>query len=282
MKNILVPSDFSEQANNAFDAALDISRKSGAQLHLLHVIEPVTSSIGMAMPGTFIDNSMDQLFMTQLMTRSKERVQEFLQDPKYKDLPIVVETAIDRLYPKVEEYVKQHQIDLIVMGTKGSDGLEEVLIGSNAEKIVRHASCPVITVRKAPVPFEIRNIAFATDCKEDHPVMMQLLKSLQHFFDATLHLVTINTPGNFNTDREAKKKQLDFAKRYELRNFTLNIYNETSEDTGIMYFADAINADLIALGTHGRSGFTRLFSNSIAEDLVNHAQRPVLTLHMEH
>jgi nucleotide-binding universal stress UspA family protein len=282
MNKILVPSDFSDQANNAFDLALDLSRKSGAALHLLHVIEPVTSTVGMTMPGTYMDNSMDQVFMMQLLSRSKEKVQQFLEDPKYKGLPVIVETAVDRLSSKVDEYVKEHGIDLIVMGTKGSGGLEEILIGSNAEKIVRHSTCPVITVRTAPIPFEVKNIVFATNCEEDAPAMIHLLKGMQRFFDATLHLVTINTPAHFQTDRDMKKKQLEFAEKCELRNFTLNIYNDSGEESGIIYFADEIHADLIALGTHGRSGLARLLSGSIAEDVVNHAKRPVLTLNMEH
>jgi nucleotide-binding universal stress UspA family protein len=282
MNKILVPSDFSEQANNAFDLALDLSRKSGAALHLLHVVEPVTSTVGMTMPGTYMDNSMDQVFMMQLMTRSKERVQQFLEDPKYQDLPVTVETAVDRLSSKVDEYVKAHGIDLIVMGTKGAGGLEEILIGSNAEKVVRHSTCPVITVRTAPIPFEVKNIAFATNCEEDAPAMINLLKSMQKFFDATLHLVTINTPAHFQTDRDIRKKQREYAEKCGLRNFTLNIYNDSDEERGITYFADDIHADLIALGTHGRSGLARLFSGSIAESVVNHAKRPVLTLNMEH
>jgi nucleotide-binding universal stress UspA family protein len=69
----------------------------------------------------------------------------------------------------------------------------------------------------------------------------------------------------------------DFAKKLKLKNYTLNIFNDLSEEEGIIYFADSIDADLIAMATHGRTGFAHVLAGSIAEDVVSHAKRPVLT-----
>ena len=65
--------------------------------------------------------------------------------------------------------------------------------------------------------------------------------------------------------------------KLQLKNFTLNVFNDVSEEDGIAYFADNINADLIAMATHGRTGFAHVLAGSIAEDVVSHAKRPVLT-----
>jgi nucleotide-binding universal stress UspA family protein len=96
-------------------------------------------------------------------------------------------------------------------------------------------------------------------------------------YDATVHLVRINTPGNFQRDAIVKQYMKDFAKKLMLKNYTVNIFNDFSEEEGIIYFADSINADMIAMATHGRTGFAHVLAGSIAEDVVNHSKRPVLT-----
>jgi hypothetical protein len=88
----------------------------------------------------------------------------------------------------------------------------------------------------------------------------------------------VNTPNHFHTDRHVKSEFAKFEKQYELENYTVNIYNDATEEDGVIYFAEDIGASMIALGTHGRSDLIHLLSGSIAEDLVNHAKIPVWTL----
>ena len=73
----------------------------------------------------------------------------------------------------------------------------------------------------------------------------------------------------------------EFVEKYDLDICTLNIYNDFIEEDGIIYFAQDIDADMIALATHGRSGLMHLLSGSIAEDVVNHAKRPVWTCRLK-
>ena len=73
-----------------------------------------------------------------------------------------------------------------------------------------------------------------------------------------------------------------FAKKLGLKNFTINIFNDITEEEGIIYFAESIDADLIAMATHGRTGFAHVLAGSIAEDVVGHAKRPVLTFVVKH
>ena len=69
----------------------------------------------------------------------------------------------------------------------------------------------------------------------------------------------------------------NFARKLNLENYTMNVFSDRSEEEGILHFASGINADLIAMATHGRTGFAHVLVGSIAEDVVNHAGRPVLT-----
>jgi hypothetical protein len=103
------------------------------------------------------------------------------------------------------------------------------------------------------------------------------LFKLQEIFEAKLHLVKINTPNNFETNRTIFKEMKTFVEKYNISNYSLNVYNDYIEEDGIIYFCEDIGADMIALATHGRTGFMHLLSGSIAEDIVNHAKRPVWT-----
>jgi nucleotide-binding universal stress UspA family protein len=104
-----------------------------------------------------------------------------------------------------------------------------------------------------------------------------VVRATQKLYDATIHLVRINTPGNFQRDVVVKRYMQDYAKKLQLKNFTINVFNDVSEEEGIIYFADSIDADLIAMATHGRTGFAHVLAGSIAEDVVSHSKRPVLT-----
>jgi Universal stress protein family len=100
---------------------------------------------------------------------------------------------------------------------------------------------------------------------------------LQDFFKATLHIVWINTPGNFTSDNVTLVRLKDFAKRFMLKDYTLSVFNDTFEESGVISFAHAIKADMIAMGTHGRRGLNHVMSGSVAEDVVNHIDCPIWT-----
>jgi nucleotide-binding universal stress UspA family protein len=167
--------------------------------------------------------------------------------------------------------------DLVIMGSKGSDGIEEVLIGSNTEKVVRTSHCPVMTIKANTNPEKIKKIVFANDFREGQDELAKRIKNLQEWFDADLYLVMINTPGSFETTRESAARIKYFVNKYEIKHAVAEIYNSDSEESGIVEFAEDIDADLIAMATHGRTGLVHLFTGSIAEDVVNHAKRPVWT-----
>ena len=94
-------------------------------------------------------------------------------------------------------------------------------------------------------------------------------------------MVKINTPANFTTTRHDKKLIEDFISRFDLKNVSTDIFNDSNEVDGIVAYAEDINADLIALGTRQRRGAGHFFTGSIAEDVVNHSKLPVWTFSLE-
>lgn len=283
MKKILVPTDFSEQAGYALDFAYQIALKSTAEIILINVVDyPGLSSIwggGMNVIGGAeppLDN-LDESFINNLFNRSKDEIRAMTKklDPGSVKIKQVVE--VGNPYFVITEKIEQENVNLVIMGTKGASGLEEVLIGSNTERVVRHANCPVITIKKKRDYTKIHNIAFASNFEGDQAHVVEELFKLQDIFKAKLHLVKINTPNNFETNRTINKEMKIFVEKYNISNYSLNIYNDYIEEDGIVYFCEDIGADMIALATHGRTGIMHLLSGSIAEDIVNHAKRPVWT-----
>ena len=281
MKSILVPTDFSDQATYALDLAYGIAKKNNAKLQLLNVVEAPHGSSFNATGEVVPPDGNDEIFFVQLVQRMEERLQAVNQDPKYSDIEIEGYVEIGSPYESISRTIVDHNVDLVVMGTQGTNGLEELLVGSNTEKVVRRAHCPVLTVKQPVQADSIKNIALATNLKDNHKRLIAQLTKLQSLFGATIHIVRVNSPGSFENDRYYKSEMKKFAEEHQLKDYTLNVYNESDEEDGIMYFAEDIHADMIALGTHGRSGIRRLLSGSIAEDLVNHSTRPVWTFRLQ-
>lgn len=278
MKKILVPTDFSKPAVIATEVAADIARKANAELTLLHVVEEIVgNSLNVEGQVSADNNWEDRLFTMKLIEKGKKQLSKTAEDPKLEGIKVKQELRVGSPYHGMNAIITEKKVDLVVMGTSGRTDLEQMIIGSNTEKVVRRSHCPVLTMHNKPASKDFKNIVYATSMDRDEEVFSRIVRSTQKLYDATIHLVRINTPGNFQRDVVVKKYMQDFAKKLQLKNFTINVFNDVSEEEGIIYFADSINADLIAMATHGRTGFAHVLAGSIAEDVVSHSKRPVLT-----
>jgi nucleotide-binding universal stress UspA family protein len=279
MKKILVPTDFSKTAQTAIDVAADIARKAKAELILLHIVEEASGG-SFNIEGQVSSSSEDwenKIFTMRLIERNKKQLAKIAEDAKLSGIKVTQELRLGTPFHGMRTIITDQKVDLVVMGTAGHSQIEEMIIGSNTEKVVRHANCPVLTVHKKPLRSDFKNIVYATSMGKDEEIFSRIVRKTQQLYDATVHLVRINTPGNFQRDTIVKKYMQDFAKKLQLKNYTLNVFNDLTEEEGIIYFADSINADMIAMATHGRTGFAHVLAGSIAEDVVSHAKRPVLT-----
>lgn len=283
MKKILVPTDFSKPAAIATDVAADIAKRSGAELTLLHVIEEATSESFNVMGQVSVDSGWEErLFNMRLIEKAKKQMAKLAEDSKFEGIRLKTELRVGTPYHGMNSIITDKKVDLVVMGTSGRTDLAQMIIGSNTEKVVRTAICPVLTVQNKPVSREFKDIVYATSMEKDEEVFSRIVRTTQKMYDSTIHLVRINTPSNFQRDALVKKYMQDFAKRLQLKNYTINVFNDVSEEEGIIYFADSVNADLIAMSTHGRTGFAHVLAGSIAEDVVGHSRRPVLTFVTKH
>ncbi|OYX84004.1 MAG: universal stress protein UspA [Flavobacteriales bacterium 32-34-25] len=270
MKKILVPTDFSTQAENALKVAAQIARDNNFEIHLLHMLE-IPSQMNDAITGA---TPIPEIML--FIQKAKENMQYIKEKNFLKELTVIDSIKIEKASQGILSYSKEHNIDLILMGSNGTSGIEEIIIGSNTEKVVRLSSAPVMVIKEEITEFNPKNIVFASDFSEEIKKPFQKILDFANTFDAKLHLATICTPNSFKTTALTEKIMQKFISNFDIKNYSTNIYNDTNIEKGIINFSNSINADLISLCTHGRTGLSHFFTGSISEDLANHASKPLL------
>ncbi|WP_053403950.1 universal stress protein [Persicobacter sp. CCB-QB2] len=276
IKKVLVPTDFSQQANYALTLAIEIAKRADAGLTLVHVVEmsaPNVSALGVP----YMESGEQIEVARQQHDAALEKMKKIVESKQSADVAIEMAVEYGSTFSDLYTQLEGFHADMIVMGSKGAGGLEEIIIGSNAEKVVRNAKVPVLVVKNETHLRDIRSIMLARkfhDHKEDHAI--EALKALQEFTGADLHLVKVNTPANFEDDRTNYAHIKAFAEKYQLERYYSKVYNAFTEEDGILFYARDNEIDLIALASSGGSIMQSIFG-SVTGDVVNHAQRLVWT-----
>lgn len=277
MKKILVPTDFKESAENALDAALQISAASDQEvlILLLNIIDPerfykVTEG------GEFIDASTDEDYRKHLVHQSGLRLEEIIEKKGGKNIVGKVETGDTAQI--ITDYVEKEDVDLLVKGIHRTSIYEEMLFSSNSQKIIHSVTCPVLTIRNKVENFTCANMAFATDLKADISAVEPQIKEIQKMFDSKIHFVYINTPGNFYNDRRINDMKESYFQQYSFENYDFHIYNDFTIETGIAHFSDDLDADVVAISAHHfNSLMDHIHGSQTSEIVVDKSERPVIT-----
>jgi nucleotide-binding universal stress UspA family protein len=271
MKKILVPTDFSKYAEEALKTAAQIAKKNNSEIILLHMLELPSQMSDAISEGASIPEVM--LFIK----KAHEKFKEIKQNSYLQDVTVTESIQFEKTFEGIKTYCKKTKADLIVMGSHGASGAEEILIGSNTEKVVRHSDIPVLVIKKDGGTLKTDHFIFASDFSEETKKPFKKMMEFTELFKARLDLVMICTPNSFKTTIVAEKIMKDYIEEFNIENYTLNTYNDTNIEKGILNFTNTINADLIGICTHGRTGISHFFNGSISEDLVNHTTKPVIT-----
>lgn len=272
MKKILVPTDFSEHAEYALKVAAQIARKNNGEIYLMHMLDLPSQEADAMGTGSDIPEIMF------FMKKAHERFDDIKAAPYLEGIPVTEAVQFERAFDGIMKSSQKHNIDLIVMGSHGASGFQEMFIGSNTEKVVRTSEVPVLVIKKEENGFNPEKFVFASDFTKEIVEPFAKVVDFANSYNVHLHLALINTPNDFKSTHAAEKIVNDFAAKFSITNgYTVHIYNDMNVEKGILHLANSINADLIGMCTHGRKGLAHFFNGSISEDLVNHAVRPVIT-----
>ncbi len=271
MKRILVPIDFSDYSVEALKVAAKIARKNNFEIILLHILE---------MPHLSNDPFGDSNSVPEIIffkNKAIDKLEQLMDSEFLVGIEVLESIEFNKVDLGVIDAAAKNNVDLIIMGSHGTSGFKELLVGSNTEKIVRHSKIPVLVIKKEEAQFEPNHIVFACDFSEESKEPFAKMLTFAKIFESKLSLVTICSPASFKTTAATELKIKNFVSNFELQNYSSHIYNDTNIENGIVNFANEVNADLIGICTHGRTGLAHFFNGSISEDIVNHASKPIMT-----
>ena len=143
LQRILYPTDFSQHSRPACDYACALAEQFGAQLHVLSVVQDM--QIVMPEPGSLF--SVPAVNMDEARDSAEIALKKWIDPAWVAKNNVAYATRVGTPFVEIVRYAREHEIDLIVIGTHGRSGLVHVLLGSVAERVVRKAACPVLTVR---------------------------------------------------------------------------------------------------------------------------------------
>ncbi len=276
MKKILVPTDFSVQAENALKVAAQLAKKYQGEIYLLHMLE---LPMNMANPvGETRSNDLPEAIY--FMKLAKKRFSEILARPYLEGLKVHETVEFHQAFDGIMETSKKHDCDFIVMGSQGANGFKEMFIGSNTEKVVRTSEVPVLVIKNEHPNLQINSFAFATNLEKRNKKALKKVVEFARLTESKLHLVYINTANEFITSEQTDEFLEEYLEGFDYTNYEFHVYNDDSVEKGILKFAKKVNADIVGIATHGRKGLSHFFNGSISEDLVNHANRPIITFRL--
>ena len=277
--NILVPTDFSKYAKYGLRMAIQISEKIPAKIHLMNWINP---------PGDVLLNSslevdssqsrQQDIYTLELVRRNKKKLKKLQQ--KYADYDLDFSLLMDEFSPGIEEQINQIDFDLIVMGTSGERSINEILSGNHAEQVSKLANCPLITVRKFHKKMKFKDIILAVDLTDHSQYISEVVK-LANLFQATLHLVYVDT-SSLGHKKEAIAQLKLLALKNRPEKYTLNYVQDEDEVSGIRHIAHLKRSDFVAIVTERHNNFiVDLFNSDPTNELIKTAKRPVISINIE-
>ncbi len=274
MKKIIVPIDFSEHSEYALLAAAKLAKKNGAEVLALHMLEMSDVLL------TKSDSEQQQkaMFFLKLV---EQKFETFLDKPYLKDVRVKPIIKHFKVFSELNNVAKEHNADLIVMGSHGASGVKEFFVGSNTERVVRYADVPVLVIKNKISNIDFGTVVFVTNF--DESCVKSYLKAVKMFdvLGTKLKLLYVNLPNElFRSSVEIENKIAAFLMNADGNLDKLNDVAYQADYTveqGVINYSNKVGADLIAISTHGRTGISHFFAGSIGEDLVNHSSLPVIT-----
>lgn len=279
MKNILVPVDFSEQSESALQVAVQLAKKHSAKVHLIHMVGLEDSLLSREQA----DTALEAVYFMKL---TAQKFEEFLDKDYLEGVDYDHNVHRYKSFKHINEIAHENNIDLVVMGSQGTNALTGAFMGSNTEKVVRTSEIPVLVVKENQGNFKLDTVVMASNFDPDSIPSYKKIKNFIKDLGGDLRMLYVNLPGaKFRSTAEIEQSIHTFyeeagaSNALELLDET-SVYNHYTVEDGLFEFSRTIGADMIAIPTHGRTGFAHMFYGSISEDVANHATVPVLTVKM--
>lgn len=269
---VLIPTDFSVQAEYAFILVNRLQSKLPMEIHFLHVLN---------FPDTVTMDPFGNVSTCGEIDAGYVTVQRDLAVSKLAALKaqyghdVSTHFVVGRTTEAIVDFAEKEKFDLIAMGTKGAWGLKERLSGTETQHVARKTSVPVLSLMCDRSDLEIQHFLLVHDFTDSTDQELSLMKKFQSAFHAKLHFLQIIK----NEDAISRVEQAmdDFANRHSLSNYEKHTLKDKDVESGVIHFNQMNAMDIICIGTHQKGG---IFHSSATEKLINHLFKPIISFHL--
>ena len=275
MMNILVPTDFSKNAETALYYAIELAKKEQARITLLHAYD---------IPYTVAE--VPSKILQQELSGLKKEAQNKLKALSLKiehsgNIPYQTINVRDYVTDAILNSVSKQKIDIIIMGTHGATGLSKVIFGSVAAKVIEKAECPVIAVPDEATFTGIHRITYATDYRKSDFGNLRKTIDLAKKYNAQVNVLHIYDDSQ--SAEEAKKSMKIFMEKVTSRmpynNMSFQILSGKNTKRILREYLDAGSTNMLVMSAHRRNFFDKLFGSSLTKKLAFETKVPLLALH---
>ena len=281
MKKILVPTDLSPIAELGLKLAVEIAKRSDAVISLVNFTRhPIGESFSATGDINLKVDEEANLYTVQLLQATKQKMEDLAARYSIGNVMIASSIVDDDFKSGIDEYLKNENIDLIVMGTSGEENITELFTGNHTEQAIMVSSCPVISVRDGFRIEQFSNIVAAVDIISGNESArgLETLRLLAKYFDSHIHLVHVHDTSSDNKVIESEYFN-QMARIANLENYSVTILEGNDPAERIIDFARQVSAGLITVLKNSGSGF-RLFSHHFSDRVVKEVGRPVFTVNL--
>lgn len=282
MNKILIPIDFSENADRALSAAKLMADKESTELIILHAYQPYIPDVSV-MPGSVMPGigSPDYSYVgVDLETNFRHQLDEYVAGISAEGYKTKSIWAVSGIQLAVEEAIAENKPDLVITGRTGTGGFLDKLIGSSATHIAMHSACPVMIIPPQAEPREFKKIVYSTQLEYSENNILKEVYALVNHLGGNLTLLKIKTdsqPNIHSDDQYLAEIRSEFViSDHEV------VYKEAgSVLDGIEAYCDEVNADLLIMSTRERSFIEEFLINpSVTRKLVVDTHVPLLIYHL--
>jgi nucleotide-binding universal stress UspA family protein len=274
MKTILFPTDFSSNALHASEYAGMVAKRINAQVVLLNVYTIPTIS-EYQLPNE-IENFINQN-KRDAQAKLKDFTEIFLKNTGL--LPDSVSTRVEYGYvsEKIVDTARALQADLIVMGTKGASDFLDRWLGTNAQKVMKHAECPVWTIPQKAMIHYPQNFLYAADFQEDEVLATHKVMEIAELFGAKCKVVHVHDYFEMNVGHQIEATVHQLNDEFEEEPVSVKSLHRANIIEGLETYIHTHKPDVLALAIHEKSFLNGLFETSISKYFVQNAHLPILT-----
>lgn len=272
---VLIPTDFSVQADYAYIMVKRLEEKIPFEIHFLHVL---------AVPDTVYLDLHGQVqtcgeIDPRYVVKQKEIAESKLNALKMQyGNAIQTHLLLGKVTDSIVKFAEDNGFEMMVMGTKGAWGLKEKISGSETQIIARKTHVPLLSLMCDRSDLEINNILMVHNFSSPRNENLNVLHKLIKYFNTKVHFLQI-TSGNVESEKNGIETNMkSFASLNGITNFECHVIHDKDVEAGVVHFNQMNDMDILCIGTHGKGG---LFHHSATEKLINHLFKPIISFHLK-